>query len=167
MRLVLPKFATLIALLIAGSLASPIDRARAQAADPFAGLSGTWAGDGSVRLTNGAVARLRCQATYDVGGGGDTLDQSLRCASAKDSFDFQIQLENNGGAILGNWNELTRRVEGGISGHGAKGVIQAVVRGQAFYADVTLTTRDARQSVDIRAQGGDFSAVSIVLRRER
>ncbi|MGD0639427.1 MAG: hypothetical protein ABSC22_01650 [Roseiarcus sp.] len=166
MRVATLKYPMLIALLAAGSTALPMDRARAQAADPFAGLSGTWAGDGSVRLANGAVERLRCQATYAVAG-GDTLDQSLRCSSDKDSFDFRIQLENNGGAILGNWNELTRRVEGGVSGHGAKGVIQAVVRGQAFYADVTVATHGAQQSVDIRAQGGDLVAASIVLRRER
>lgn len=142
-------------------------RARAQAASPFAGLSGPWVGDGSIRLANGAVERLRCQATYAVGGGGDTLDQTLRCASAQDSFEFRIALENNAGAILGNWSELTRKVAGGVSGHGGNGVIQAAVRGQAFSADVTVATRGAQQSVEIRAQGGGFSTVSILLRRGR
>ncbi|MGO9773359.1 MAG: hypothetical protein ACLPSW_28205 [Roseiarcus sp.] len=167
MRVVPLKSWMLIALLAAGSLASPIDRARAQPASPVAGLSGSWAGDGSVWLANGAFERLRCQATYAVGGGGDTLDQTLRCAGQQDSFEFRIELENNGGAILGNWSELTRKVQGGVSGRGANGVIQAVVRGQAFTADVTVATRGARQSVEIRAQGGGFSTASILLRRGR
>jgi hypothetical protein len=162
MRSIPLKFAILIAMLAAGS---PVERARAQAADPFAGLSGSWAGAGSVRLANGGVERLRCQATY--AGGGNALNQTLRCASASDAFDFRIELENDGGAIVGNWSELTRQVQGGVSGHGANGVIRAAVRGQAFFADVTVATRGARQSVEIRAQGGGFSAASIVLRRER
>ena len=94
------RFAMLFCLLATGSSAAPIDGARAQAASPFAGLSGSWAGDGSVWLANGAFERLRCQATYAVGGGGDTLDQTLRCAGAQDSFEFRIALENDAGAIL-------------------------------------------------------------------
>jgi hypothetical protein len=160
-------FPLLVALFVAVGPIAPIDRARAQAASPFAGLSGPWAGDGSLRLANGAVERLRCQATYVVGGGGDTLDQTLRCASQQDSFEFRIELENNGGAILGNWSELTRKVQGGVSGRDENGVIQAVVRGQAFTADVTVATRGPRQSVEIRAQGGGFSTASILLRRGR
>lgn len=134
---------------------------------PFDGLSGTWTGAGSAALANGAVEPLRCQATYAVSGGGDTLDQDLRCASDHDRFDFRIQLANQNGAILGNWTELTRQVQGGISGHGSSGAIQATVRGQAFSAEVAVTTRGAQQSVTIRGQGGGFSTVSIVLRRGR
>ncbi len=161
------RFAMLFCLLATGSSAAPIDGARAQAASPFAGLSGSWAGDGSVWLANGAFERLRCQATYAVGGGGDTLDQTLRCAGAQDSFEFRIALENDAGAILGNWSELTRKVDGGVSGRGANGVIQATVRGQTFTADVTVATRGAQQTIEIRAQGGGFGAASILLRRGR
>jgi hypothetical protein len=152
----------LLAALAAASPACPAGNA-----GPFDGLSGTWTGAGSAALANGAVERLRCQATYAVSGGGDTLDQDLRCASDQDHFDFRIQLANQNGAILGNWTELTRQVQGGISGHGSNGSIQATVRGQAFSAEVAVTTRGAQQSVTIRGQGGGFSAVSIVLRRER
>jgi hypothetical protein len=41
------------------------------------------------------------------------------------------------------------------------------VRGQAFSAEVAVTTRGGQQSVTIRAHGDDLSAVSIVLRRAR
>jgi hypothetical protein len=154
-----------LALLGAASPTAPIDGARAQAAGPFDGLQGSWAGGGSVRLSNGAVERWRCQATY--AGGGDTLNQRLRCASDNDSFDFRIELEDHGGAIVGNWNEAAHQARGGISGRASKGLIQASVRGQAFSASVTVATRGAEQSVEIRAQGGGLSTASIVLRRER
>ncbi|MGD1038559.1 MAG: hypothetical protein ABR878_15585 [Roseiarcus sp.] len=140
---------------------------RAQSAGPFAGLSGSWTGGGSIRLSSGAVERLTCRANYVPGGGGDTLEQNLRCASQSYNFKLQIDLANNGGAILGSWNELTRRVQGGISGHGSKGLIQATVRGQAFSADVTVVTRGAQQSVNIRAPSGDLAMVSIDLHRGR
>ena len=138
--------------------------ARAQAGGPFDGLSGAWAGTGVVTLSNGAVERLRCAANYDLSGGGDTLEQDLRCASGNDSFDFRIQLSAQSGAIVGNWSELTRKVQGGISGRASNGNIQVTVRGQAFSADVTVATRGARQSVTISGQGGGLSAASIVLR---
>jgi hypothetical protein len=118
-----------------------------------------------VRLSSGAVERLRRQANDVGGGGGDASEQNLCCASQSYNFELQIELANNSGAILGDWNELTRKVQGGISGHGSKGLIKAIVRGQTFSADIAVAMRDARQTVDIRAESGDLSMVSIVLRR--
>jgi hypothetical protein len=69
------------------------------------------------------------------------------------------------GAILGSWNELTREVQGGISGHGSRGLIKAIVRGQAFSPDIAVTTHDAQQTLDIRSASGNLSMISIVLRR--
>jgi hypothetical protein len=146
---------------------SSIDHARAQSAGPFEGLSGSWNGEGSSRLSSGATERLRCQATYVAAGGGDTLEQNLKCASDSYNFELRIELTNDGGAILGNWNEVTRNVQGGISGHGSKTLIQAVVRGQSFSAAVSVATHGAQQTVNIRAQSGDLSNVSITLHRAR
>ena len=115
-------------------------------------------------MSSGAVERLRRQAN-DVGGGGDALEQNLCCASQSYNFELQIELANNSGAILGDWNELMRKVQGGISRHRSKGLIKAIVRGQTFSADIAVAMRGARQTVDIRAESGDLSMVSIVLRR--
>jgi hypothetical protein len=150
-----------------GLLATFADRATAQSGGPFEGLSGSWSGDGSIGLPSGAAERLRCEAVYVVGGGDDTLQQNLRCASDSYNFELRIELTNDGGAILGSWNELTRNVQGGISGHGAKGLVQAVARGQGFSATLTVATRGARQSVTIRASGGELAEVSILLHRGR
>jgi hypothetical protein len=142
-----------------------IETARAESSTPFAGLSGKWSGEGSVVLTNGQTERLRCDATDAVSGGGSNLDMALKCASDSYNFDLRISLEDNGGQILGNWNEITKSVNGGISGTDSKGLIQLRVQGQAFSADVSVVTRGNQQNVKIAAQSGSLSRVSIALRR--
>jgi hypothetical protein len=139
--------------------------ARAQTAGPFDGLAGSWSGEGSIKLSSGGTERLRCQANYTVSGGGDTLQQDLRCKSDSYSFDLLINLTNQAGAIVGNWSETARGIQGGIAGQGSKGKIQATVRGQAFTATISLTTRGSQQAVSIRAQGQELSEVSITLHR--
>jgi hypothetical protein len=148
---------------VALSLA-PIREGRAQSAVPFAGLSGSWSGDGSIVLTSGTTERLRCDATDAISGGGATLDMALRCASDSYKFNLHINLVDTAGQILGSWDELTKNVQGGISGHDSKGLIQVNVKGQTFAAAVTVATRGAEQSVSIRAQSGDLSRVTISLR---
>jgi len=152
-----------LALLGAGLFIPGIGKADAPAAAPFAGLAGKWSGDGSIALTNGTTERLRCNANYVVSGGGDNLDSTLRCASDNYNFDLRISLVDNAGAVLGNWNEVSKNVQGGISGRDSQGLIQVNVRGQAFAAAVTVATRKTEQSFKIRAQSGDLSQVTITL----
>jgi hypothetical protein len=135
----------------------------AAATAPFTGLAGKWSGDGSIALTNGTTERLRCDATYVISGGGDNLDSALRCTSDSYKFDIRFSLVDEDGSVLGNWNETTKNVQGGISGRDSKGLIQVTVRGQAFDAAVTVATRPTEQSVKIRAQSGDLSQVTITL----
>jgi hypothetical protein len=139
----------------------------AEATAPFAGLSGRWLGDGSIVLTKGTTERLRCDATYKEGGGGESVDLKLRCASDSYRFDISISLVDTAGAVLGNWRESTENVDGGISGTASRGLIQVTARGQTFAAAVTVTTRGADQSVRIRAQSGELSQVSITLHKAR
>jgi hypothetical protein len=155
-----------IVLLGAAALLFPLERGHAQMAQPFEGLSGKWAGDGSIALTNGTTERLRCDATYAVSGGNENLDQTLRCASDSYKFDLRIALSDNNGAILGNWTEISKNVSGGISGRVSRGLIQVTARGQTFTAAVTVATHGSEQTVKIRAQSGDLSQVTITLRHQ-
>lgn len=161
-----------LALLGAVWFAPPVGAAHAQAASaqataPFEGLAGKWSGDGSIVLTSGATERLRCDATYTVSGGGDNLDLALQCASDSYHFDLRISLADKAGKILGSWNEVTKSVDGGISGQDSKGLIQLMVRGQDFTAAVVVKTRQTEQSVSIRAQSGELSQVAITLHHAR
>jgi hypothetical protein len=68
-------------------LLQSISNAALAQSPPFAGLSGTWTGSGSVSLSDGSKERLRCRATYQVSAGDARLQQSLRCASDSYRFD--------------------------------------------------------------------------------
>jgi hypothetical protein len=153
--------------LVAFLLATAAGSALARAGEIFAGLEGAWSGEGSAKFSDGSTTPLHCRASYAVSGGGDHLDQSLDCASARQTFAFRIELDQTDGAILGNWRELTRAVQGGVSGVGGRGRFELAVRGQGFSARAAVVTRGALQSLAIATAGGGFSSASIVLRRGR
>ena len=152
---------------VAFLLATAAAPALAQAGEIFAGLDGAWSGEGSAKFSDGSTTPLRCHASYAVGGGGDHLDQSLDCASPRQTFAFRIELDQTNGAILGNWRELTRQVQGGVSGAGGPGRFELAARGQGFSAHASVVTHGARQSLAITTAGGGFASASIVLRRGR
>src|SRR5260370_20501500 len=85
-------------------------------AGPFAALSGSWSGGGTIWLASGANERIRCRAAYDVGSGGRALQLSIRCASDSYNFDLAGSVVYQGGAITGTWSESSRGVNGAVSG---------------------------------------------------
>jgi len=131
----------------------------------FAGMSGSWSGSGSVTLASGATERIRCRATYEVTPSGNTFQQSLRCASDSYNFDLRSSVVRSGDTVSGTWSETSRNVTGGIAGRVSGSQIQAMIQGPAFSASLTMATHGDRQTVSIRSQGTEVSAVSIVLRR--
>jgi hypothetical protein len=131
----------------------------------FTALSGSWSGSGSVTLASGATERIRCRATYEVAPSGNTFQQSLRCTSDSYNFDLRSSVVRSGDAVSGTWSETSRNVTGGIAGRVSGSQIQAMIQGPAFSASLTLATQGDRQTVSIRSQGTEVSAVSIVLRR--
>jgi hypothetical protein len=159
------RFVALLAFFALALVVGPA--AAASAAAPFAGLEGTWAGEGEARMANGGVERLSCSASYAVSGGGGHLDQTLVCAGDQGQFAFANALDASDGALLGVWRETTRRVEGGLSGRAAAGVLTLTARGQAFSAETVVVTHGARQSISLRGQGGGFAFATIEMRRRR
>jgi hypothetical protein len=138
---------------------------RAGVSDPFAGLSGSWSGGGSITLSSGATERLRCRASYASTPGSADLQLSLRCNSDSYEFDLRSRLQYEGGAIAGSWIDATRNVTGSISGRASTGQIQGVVQGPGFTASLSLATRGNRQNVTIRSAGTELSQVSVALTR--
>jgi len=132
---------------------------------PFAGLAGSWSGNGTVSLSDKGKERIRCRATYTVGGGGTNLQQALRCASDSYNFDLRSDVTAQGGTISGSWSEATRNLNGRISGRSHGNQIDALVETAGFSATITIVTRDGRQSVSIRSLSQEFSGASISLSR--
>jgi hypothetical protein len=135
------------------------------ATGPFAVLSGSWSGGGTVTMSNGAKERLRCRAQYNVGGAGDNVDLTLRCASDSYTFELQSNASYSNGAVTGTWNEKTRGVGGSIEGSGNGSSIKVRVSG-IISASLALNTVANQQSISIQAPGTELQHVAISLSRK-
>ncbi|MCD0420464.1 MAG: hypothetical protein QM576_19305 [Rhodopseudomonas sp.] len=135
------------------------------AAGAFEGLAGYWAGSGQVQMSDGSAERIRCQASYAVGGGGRLMQQKLTCASDSHKFDISSNVEESGGRLSGTWSESTRNVTGNVSGTVRGGGISAQVAGPGFNASLSVSTRGASQSVTIVPQGSDVRQISVSMKR--
>jgi hypothetical protein len=117
-------------------------------------------------MMNGSSERIRCRSTYEPAGGAQ-LTLRLRCASDSYNLDIGANVAYEGGSIAGNWSEAGRNVSGNITGRSnANGTqIQAAAQAVGFNANLSISTRGARQSVLITAPGTDVSEVSITMER--
>ena len=152
----------MLVMLVFLGLSSGVDAA---SSSPFPSLSGSWLGAGTIAVSNGPSERIRCRATYTVGGDGLQLRQELRCAS--DSYNFQVSssFSYKGGQIVGTWTEKTRNATGRVSGTASGNEIRATVQGGGFSASVLMVTRGNRQTVSMSTGGADTTSVSAELRR--
>jgi hypothetical protein len=129
---------------------------------PFAGMAGTWSGGGSVTLDDGSRERIRCRATYRVG--GVNMAMSLTCASDAYKFNLQADVVAQGSAIAGNWTESSRGISGNLQGRGGGGNFQVAASAAGFNANLSMRTSGNKQSVSIRADNG-FREANISLSR--
>ena len=153
-----------MALLLLG-LGVGASSAKAQQSAGFRDFEGVWSGSGSIAHVDGRTERLRCGADYAAR--GDLLSQRLRCRSDSMGFDLVNTLRNDGGRLSGEWAETSRNVRGAVTGRLGHNSMQGTAQGPGFSAGISVTVRGNRQSVAIRAQGGDIAAVNIALVRGR
>lgn len=147
-------------------LASPASAQRAASeGGPFAGLSGSWQGNGTITLAGGNNERIRCRATYQVASDGNSLKQNLRCASDSYNFDLTSTVVNQSGSLSGSWTESSRNLSGTVSGSASSGQVQARVSSPAFTADLSVSTRGNSQAVTISSQSSELRGVSINMKR--
>jgi hypothetical protein len=150
---------------LAGAPALGQSAAAQAAAAGFHEFEGSWSGSGTLSHTDGRTERLRCGADYVAR--GDVMSQRLRCRSDTTGFDLVNTLRNEGGRLAGEWSETTRNVRGPLAGRLGRGSMQGSAQGPGFSAGISVAVRGNRQSVSIRAQGGDIAAVSVALVRGR
>ena len=145
-----------VAFFMAASAASP---SLAQSST-FAGMAGTWSGGGTVTLDDGSSERIRCRATYKVGGAN--MEMVLTCASDAYKFDLAADVVAAGGEVTGKWSESSRNVGGSIQGRGAGGSFQVVAQAAGFAANISLKTTGNKQQFSMKADS-QFSAANISL----
>jgi hypothetical protein len=133
---------------------------------PFSALSGSWSGGGLIKKSNGASERIRCRSAFETAG-GPNLSIRLRCASDSYNFDLTASVAYQGGAISGSFQEATRSVTGGISGHsaGEGRQVQAVAQAPGVTSNITVTTRGTHQSVSIVTPGSEVPEVTMSLEK--
>lgn len=133
------------------------------AAGPFSSFEGNWTGTGTVSADSGSKERLRCRAHYDIGGGGNSMSQNLTCASDSYKFNVVSNVQAEGGAISGSWEETSRGAKGHITGKITPTQISAFVQGIGFTASIGIAARGGRQSVTISPTGTDIKNVSMTM----
>jgi hypothetical protein len=139
----------------------------AAAADgPFAALTGTWSGAGTISLSSGVKERIRCNATHRLGANDDELKLELTCASDSYKFNLQSKITHSAGTISGNWSESTRSTGGGITGRIAGSQINVRVEGPTFNALLAVTTKGDKQAISIQSPGSEMSDITITLTRK-
>ena len=127
---------------------------------PFAGFEGSWSGNGTVSLASGANEKIRCRATYAAS--GNSLKQTLRCASDSYTFDLSSNVTSQGDRVSGNWSESSRGINGSLQGTAGGGQIQVFVEAAGFAANIVLVTRGNKQQVSISSKG-EIKGVNITL----
>ncbi len=138
--------------------------ASAQSAGSLAAFAGSWSGSGTLTRQDGTTERIRCQANYATRD-PHSLQQNLRCQSDNTQFNLVSDVSEAGDRLTGDWVETTRNARGSLVGRNQRGTITANVQGPGFTAGVAIAARGNKQSVEIRANGGDISGLSMSLTR--
>jgi hypothetical protein len=150
--------------IVAASFVLTASPANAQSG-PFSALAGSWSGGGKVTFSDGSSDRLRCRATYSVGGGGNQTQLTLRCASDSYNFSLSSSIQAQGSAVSGSWSEATRGISGTLSGTANARGFQLQVIGPAFAAGLNLSVNGNRQIVQIAAPASQITSATITLTR--
>lgn len=132
---------------------------------PFASFSGSWAGNGTVKLASGSREQIKCRASYDTQSGGNSLAIALRCAGDSYNYDFKGTANHTDGKINGDWTESSKSASGRFSGVINGDEIAARIDLPSVTVTLNMVTRGERQSISIRSPGSEISEVEMALRR--
>jgi hypothetical protein len=139
--------------------------ANAQSEGPFGKFLGTWRGLGKVTMTDGKSEKIRCTATYSAASKGQSLSQTLVCASDSYRVDIHSFIVAEGQSAQGHWEESTRQANGHLDGRFVGGQFEGTISGPGFEALLFLVATGVRQTILITPSGGSVSRVQIALSR--
>jgi len=147
-----------LALLVAG--------VGAEAASPFADLTGSWSGSGRIKLEDGKTESLKCKAYYLPKGGGAELGLALRCASASNKIELRANLTSSGNRVSGSWEERAFNAAGTVSGSASDNRLNLSINGGGFTGSMAVTTTGKSQVIAVSTQGIALRGVNVNLQRD-
>jgi hypothetical protein len=137
-----------------------------EAGGPFAAFIGSWRGSGEATIKDGHKERINCRATYLGSDSGDSLTISLVCASDSYRFNVESYVEAQGQNIHGHWEEITRKVQGDLTGRVEGGQFKGTVTGGTFSVLMSIRATERAQVVSMVPQGADVTDLEVVLKRQ-
>jgi hypothetical protein len=136
--------------------------------NPFAKFGGNWTGSGLIYLSNGNKEKIRCRAGFTPADLMNLVSLKLELRCAGDSYNFEIRSELNyaSGAVTGTWTEMSRGINGQVTGTVNDEKINAVAESQTFQATIELISQsESKQQVRITSPGSEMTDVLIGLNR--
>ena len=153
-------------------LFASIEFAPAAAAGIFAGMDGSWRGDGSVKWYNGESEGMRCRATNEVTDDGNKITQTLTCANPSFGEPWKIKsnltYRQSAGVVNGSWSESNYGLSGSITGSASSNKIDAQVTttAQNVSVRVSVVTQGGQQIVNMRVRTPEgLTEISVRMRK--
>lgn len=156
-----------LAMTLAATIAPAVDAAP-QAVGPFASLDGWWGGIGRLRFKDGKTEDVKCRATYFIEGDGNTLKQTIRCASGSGKIEVKGNVRHSEGKLQGEWNELMYNVNGVLDGEVTPRGFRVSVKGtegSTLSANMDIIVKDAKQMVEIQFFSETLIGLTLMLNK--
>jgi hypothetical protein len=123
----------------------------ASASDPaaIAGLSGRWAGEGTLVPNRGPSEIFKCVITYFLSDDASRVRQNLRCHGDSYKFDAATKLQIVGGQVTGQWSDNVNSLTGSVSGSVTDKGFDIRLSGQFFAGTMSVVSSGCEQSVKV------------------
>jgi hypothetical protein len=151
-------------LVFAGTLAGPAP-ARAVDASPFDKIVGRWVGEGRLGVRDSATEQVKCRVTYIRAGGADELQQTIRCASASGSIEVRSTVTHAGGTLKGTWMELSRNMQGDLTGNVTPRGFRVYVNGESLNANMDIAILGPKQVIEIQFINSSLVGLTLILEK--
>lgn len=152
-----------LGLLLCVADAAGLRSAPVEPTSPLDKLAGRWMGEGRLGVKDGQSENVKCRVTYIPAGTADQLKQTVRCASAGGSIEVQSTIAHSAGSITGSWSELTRNMQGDLSGEVTPRGFHVSVRGADLTANMNVVINGPKQIIEIQFHNSSLIGLTLVL----
>ena len=151
-------------LALSGILALP-SPALAVDASPFDKIVGRWVGEGRLGIRDSATEQVKCRVTYLRASSADELQQTIRCASGSGSIEVRSTVTHAAGALKGTWTELSRNMQGELTGNVTPRGFRVYIKGESLNANMDIAVLGAKQVIEIQFINSSLVGLTLILEK--